>query len=119
MNNFTSMVIAILEKSEVLTEDEAKKLAKELHSATLPDNYQACALLLDNLFKELGIKSFTTKISLTKELEDVKKELADLTAKLEGVKQSAHQAIQAHTASIEADLAKLKAKPKEKLTVAK
>lgn len=62
MNNFTSMMIAILEKVELLTETEAKALAKELNQSTLPDNYEAAALMVDELFKKLEIKTLSSKV---------------------------------------------------------
>ena len=61
MNNYISMVIAILEKAKLLTEDEAKKLAKELVSSTLPDTYEGCSRLVDDLFKKLDIETLEHK----------------------------------------------------------
>lgn len=62
MNNYISMVIAILEHSKVLTEDEAKKLSKELTESALPDNYKACSRLLKDIYDKLDIKTIEQKL---------------------------------------------------------
>ena len=62
MNNFTSIILAILEHVGVLTEDEAKKLIKEIHGTTLPDNYEAASKLVKDLFKTHEIKTISKKL---------------------------------------------------------
>lgn len=63
MNNFTSMVLAILQHLELLTEDEAKKLAKELHGSTLPDTYEGASSLLKSIYEKHDIKTLGNKFS--------------------------------------------------------
>ena len=62
MNNFVSIFIAVLEHLKLLSEDEAKKLAKELHGTTLPDNYEAASRLLKDIYEKHEIKSATEKL---------------------------------------------------------
>lgn len=66
MNNFTSTLVAIMEKLELLTNEEAKALVKELHTSTLPDTYDASARMMEDLFKKLKIKTATEKLAATK-----------------------------------------------------
>ena len=63
MGNFVSLVVALLEHAEVLTEKEAEALIKELHGLTIPDNYKACTILVKDIFKKLEIRPVTTKIT--------------------------------------------------------
>ena len=65
MNNFTSMILAVLEKLELLTHDEATELVKEIHSATLPDNYEQCVKVVENIFQKVKVESVHTKIAPT------------------------------------------------------
>lgn len=55
MNNYLLITIALLEKAKIYTEEEAKGLAKELTSSTLPDTYKATSLLIDEIHKKLKI----------------------------------------------------------------
>lgn len=83
MNNFTSMVIAILEHLELLNESEAKQLASKLHESTLPDNYSACSRLLKEIYADIDIKKLSHKVSISKlesEVEDLKTEVRSLKA---------------------------------------
>lgn len=65
MNNFTSMVMAVLEKLEILTHTEAEALVKEIHSSTLPDNYSQCVDMVEKVFSKLEIKSIHAKVTPT------------------------------------------------------
>lgn len=62
MNNFVSVIVAILQHAKVLTEQEAEKLVKELHAATLPDNYEAASRLLKDIFDRHEIKTIEHKV---------------------------------------------------------
>ena len=66
MNNFTSMIVAILEHAGVLTFEEAEKLVKELHTATLPDNYKSASKFVKDLFEKHDVKQIATKSLTTK-----------------------------------------------------
>lgn len=62
MNNFVSLVIALLEHAKVLTEAEAQKLVKELHSSTLPGTYEECSRLVKDLFAKHEISTIEKKL---------------------------------------------------------
>lgn len=83
MNNFTSMVIAILEHVGVLTEEEARKLVKELHGSTLPDNYAGASRFVKDLFNKHEVATISSKVVSTAQLE---KEVETLKAQVEGLK---------------------------------
>lgn len=65
MNNFVSIVIAILENAKILTSEEANKLVKELHGSTLPDNYESAVRFVKDLFNKHGIKDIESKLKTT------------------------------------------------------
>lgn len=77
MNNFTSMFVAILEKIELISHEEAVKLVKELHTATIPDTYEGALKIVDELFKkhEIGALASRVKPMLSNTETVIKKEL--------------------------------------------
>lgn len=83
MNNFTSMFVAVLEHLELLTEDEARKLIKELHEATLPDSYDAASRFLKDVYKKLDVQKLAAKVPSVSSLE---KKVEDLEAEVEKLK---------------------------------
>jgi hypothetical protein len=62
MNNFVSIIIAVLQHAKVFTEDEAEKLVKELHAATLPDNYKGAVKFIEDIFKKHDIQNIEQKL---------------------------------------------------------
>jgi hypothetical protein len=73
MNNFTSMVVAMLEHLKLLTEDEAKALAKELHGSILPDTYAGASQLLKEIYEKLDMKTLDQKVATLNKNVDSKK----------------------------------------------
>lgn len=69
MNNYVSLFVATLEHLEVITESEAKKLAKELVSSTLPDSYEAASLMVKKVISDLEIKKLSQRFTKTKTAE--------------------------------------------------
>ena len=47
----------------LLTDNEAKKLCKSLHEATLPDTYLAASKLLKDIFEQHDIKNLEDKVT--------------------------------------------------------
>lgn len=69
MNNYVSLFVATLEHLEVITESEAKKLAKELVSSTLPDSYEAASLMVKKVINDLEIKKLSHKFAKAKQVD--------------------------------------------------
>lgn len=55
MNNFVSMLIAVMAHLQLLTKDEAERLSKELHAITIPDSYEGVHALVDEAFKKAKV----------------------------------------------------------------
>ncbi len=65
MDNYILLFLAILENLDLLTKDEAKKLAKEYTSSGIPSNYDACVVMVKRIHDEVGVKPFSKKVDLT------------------------------------------------------
>ena len=61
MNNFTSLVIAVLEHVGVLTDTEARKLVKDLHTLTIPDDYDGASRVVGSLFDKHDVQTVADK----------------------------------------------------------
>lgn len=69
MDNFVALFCAILENAKVFTEDEAKKLTKDLQGITIPDSYTSASRLVKDLFEKHEIKNLEQKVvKLTKKV---------------------------------------------------
>jgi hypothetical protein len=73
MDNYITLYIATLERLGMFTEEEAKKLAKELIMSGLPSDYTAMGLVLDEKFKASGIKTYKELMNPPKPKVDNKK----------------------------------------------
>lgn len=70
MNNFVSMLIAVMAHLKLLTKDEAERLSKELHAITIPDSYEGVHALVEQAFKKAEVvvkKDLSTLESLAKD----------------------------------------------------
>jgi len=63
VNNFVSILIAVLENTGVLSADEAAKLVKEIHSGTLPDNYEAASRMVKDIVSKHKISTVHEKVA--------------------------------------------------------
>ena len=62
MNNYVSLLIAVLEHLGTLTETEAKKLAKDLSGSTIPGTYDEASRMVKDLFNKYEVQSLSSKI---------------------------------------------------------
>lgn len=63
MGNYANVVIAMLQKLELLTEDEAKKLAEEFSTIMMPDNYTQALDKVEKIFAKHEIAPVKAKLS--------------------------------------------------------
>lgn len=62
MNNFTSMVIALLEHIKLISSADAEKLATEIHTATLPGTYKEARIVIGEIFKKLDLEDLPAHV---------------------------------------------------------
>jgi hypothetical protein len=62
VNNFVSIIIALLEHTGLLTSEEANNLVKEIHSSTLPDNYESASRLIEKAVSKHKVTKLTDKV---------------------------------------------------------
>lgn len=55
MTSYLFLMIALLEKTGILLPEDAKKLASELSTTNIPDNYDGVRILLGKALEKLGI----------------------------------------------------------------
>jgi hypothetical protein len=66
MDNYILLFLAMLEHLELLTKDEATKLAKELTAKGIPSTYVACQTMVKELYEMHKIKPLSKKIDSLK-----------------------------------------------------
>lgn len=65
MENIISLTVAMLEKAELLTKEEAEKIDKELRSSVLPSSYTGARQLINELYDRLEVKGLTSRVDFT------------------------------------------------------
>jgi len=72
MNNFVSIIVALLEHTGLLTADEAQKIVKEIHGSTLPDNYESASRLIEKAVLKHKVTNLHQKVTLVKKVDSKK-----------------------------------------------
>jgi len=72
MNNFVSIIIALLEHTGLLTAEEAQNLVKEIHSSTLPDNYDSASRLIEKAVSKHKVSTLHEKVAEVKKVDSKK-----------------------------------------------
>lgn len=91
MDNYISLFLATLQHLGIVTENEAKKLAKELKGNGVPDKYEDVSPMVKNVFEKLDVKPLVDKLPSTTQLET---DVAGLSTKVENQSDKINDVVQ-------------------------